>query len=171
MIHTISIWKKCNLLRKTRVHLVLPRNQDLTCGDDTAAIEIWYQKLTRSGDFCNHLPNATFYFNVERKKCLFTYPYNVMRNTARHLVETSHLFVIDVDILPSPNTMSEFWKAVSSIKQLNNTNLTAFVIPTFEIIKEQRFPQNKNELKHLIQLGKMRVFHEKTCTICHKNTR
>ena len=164
VIHTLSVWKKCGVLYKTRLHLVLPRYRDLTAGDDAAAIEAWHRELTSSSDPCSDLP----VFNSSGKKCRFDYPYNVMRNVARRQVETSHLLVVDVDVLPSPDTRSEFLRALSSTE---GAGRAAFVVPAFEIKRGHRIPQNKKALESLIRVGNVRVFHEKTCPVCHKYTR
>ncbi|KAL7737487.1 hypothetical protein ACLKA6_007622 [Drosophila palustris] len=87
-----------------------------------------------------------------------TYPQNHMRNVARKGCQTKYVFLTDVDIIPS----------INSVVLLNNFFKTAvcegncaYVIPTFEIDVRANFPRAKENLLGLIKKGLARPFHEK----------
>ncbi|KAF6216980.1 hypothetical protein GE061_001331 [Apolygus lucorum] len=86
------------------------------------------------------------------------YPQNHMRNLARKNCQSPHVFLTDVDIVPSTNLadgLNKFFKT-----ELCN-GLCAYVIPTYELDDRVPFPKNKTELVRLTGRGLARPFHHK----------
>lgn len=86
------------------------------------------------------------------------YPQNHMRNVARKGCQTKYVFLTDVDIIPSLNSVPLLNKF---LKTALCDGLCAYVIPTFEIDVRSIFPRTKTNLKGLIKKGLARPFHEK----------
>jgi len=87
-----------------------------------------------------------------------TYPQNHMRNLARKGCQTKYVFLTDIDIVPSTNSvpqLNHFFRTANCSKSC------AYVIPTFEIDVRATFPRSKNALIRLIRKGLARPFHEK----------
>ncbi|KAH8347839.1 hypothetical protein KR084_001545 [Drosophila pseudotakahashii] len=87
-----------------------------------------------------------------------TYPQNHMRNLARKGCQTKYVFLTDIDIVPSTNSvpqLNHFFRTANCSKSC------AYVIPTFEIDVRATFPRSKNALIRLIKKGLARPFHEK----------
>ncbi|EDW01945.1 GH20168 [Drosophila grimshawi] len=81
-----------------------------------------------------------------------------MRNIARKGCQTKYVFLTDIDIIPSLNSVVElnnFFKTVIC------EGYCAYVIPTFEIDVRAAFPRSKDLLRGLIKKGLARPFHEK----------
>lgn len=86
------------------------------------------------------------------------YPQNHMRNLARKNCQTKHVFLTDVDIIPSKGMAEElddFMGKDSCAK------MCAYVVPTYELDERVAFPTNKTELIRLAQKGLARPFHQK----------
>lgn len=94
------------------------------------------------------------------------YPVNVLRNVALQAVETSHLLVIDVDMIPSPNLLLDFQKHFTSIKR----SKAVYVLPTFELKVDQSLPRSKEELLKIWMDSRARPFYEKVCWKCQRYT-
>ncbi|XP_059482374.1 beta-1,4-glucuronyltransferase 1 isoform X2 [Neocloeon triangulifer] len=88
------------------------------------------------------------------------YPQNHMRNLARRNCQTGHVFVTDVDIVPS-GQLAEKLDAFLRKQRCSVDGHCAFVIPTYELDERVRFPQNKSELVRLAKKGLARPFHQK----------
>ncbi|EDW53932.1 GM18308 [Drosophila sechellia] len=87
-----------------------------------------------------------------------TYPQNHMRNLARKGCQTKYVFLTDIDIVPSTNSVPQL---NHFLRTANCTKSCAYVIPTFEIDVRATFPRSKNALVRLIRKGLARPFHEK----------
>lgn len=96
------------------------------------------------------------------------YPHNVLRNVARRGAATSHVFLIDVDVMPSLNIRDEFNAFAQRESLFDNDSKVVFVVPVFEIKKGLECPNNKNELVTACRDNTVRPFHNKTCWWCHK---
>ncbi|XP_073994319.1 beta-1,4-glucuronyltransferase 1 isoform X1 [Rhodnius prolixus] len=86
------------------------------------------------------------------------YPQNHLRNLARKNCQTSHVFLTDVDIVPSLDLaqgVDIFLKAETCKR------LCAYVVPTYELDPRVTFPPNKSELVRLTTRGLARPFHHK----------
>ncbi|KAL7047237.1 hypothetical protein ACKWTF_002836 [Chironomus riparius] len=102
---------------------------------------------------------------AETKKWRIKYPYpqNFLRNVARKNCQTHHVFLTDVDIIPSANLnfAEQLDKFLKKAKCANSNNLCAYVIPTYELDERVRFPRNKTDLIRLTNKGLARPFHNK----------
>jgi beta-1,4-glucuronyltransferase 1 len=101
-----------------------------------------------------------------------TYPQNHLRNVARKGCQNENVFLTDVDIIPSVNFaehLDKFLrenrpKAPPKHRQMGtntNSQLYAYVVPTYELDERVRFPINKTELIRLANKGLARPFHHK----------
>lgn len=86
------------------------------------------------------------------------YPQNHMRNLARRNCQSAHVFVTDVDVVPSSRLAEGLDVFLRSSKC---AGMCAYVIPTYELDERVRFPQNKSELVRLAKKGLARPFHHK----------
>ena len=87
------------------------------------------------------------------------YPQNHLRNIARKNCQTRYVFLVDIDVIPSPKTGVNLNKFLKNRRR--KTEQIAYVIPTFELDINQKFPESKQELKQLVDNGLSRPFHEK----------
>lgn len=117
-------------------------------------------KLTCSQFNVAHKDNAKNYDFVQ-----ISYPGNLLRNVALQNVITSHVFVIDVDMLPSHNLREQLLS--SSLLESDNLGI---VIPSFEVISEKTVPLYKSELRKYWAQGYIRPFYESVCWKCQKYT-
>ncbi|CAB0009512.1 unnamed protein product [Nesidiocoris tenuis] len=86
------------------------------------------------------------------------YPQNHMRNLARKNCQSPHVFLTDVDIIPSTNLAD----GLNNFFKTENCNaLCAYVVPTYELDDRVQFPRNKTELVRLTGRGLARPFHHK----------
>uniref|UniRef100_A0A182J4D2 Beta-1,4-glucuronyltransferase 1 n=1 Tax=Anopheles atroparvus TaxID=41427 RepID=A0A182J4D2_ANOAO len=86
------------------------------------------------------------------------YPQNHLRNVARKGCQSSHVFLTDVDIVPSVSFAEQLDKF---LRRQKPHHLTAFVVPTYELDERVRFPRNKTDLIRLANKGLARPFHHK----------
>ncbi|XP_063228975.1 beta-1,4-glucuronyltransferase 1-like [Bacillus rossius redtenbacheri] len=86
------------------------------------------------------------------------YPQNHMRNVARRNCQGSHVFLTDVDIIPSSGLAAGLDAFVRAHRCRDKC---AYVIPTYELDERVRFPHNKTELIRLAKKGLARPFHHK----------
>jgi len=88
---------------------------------------------------------------------------------ARRGASTSHVFLIDVDVMPSLNMRDEFNIFAARHKLFDsNDEKTVFVVPVFEMKKGQKCPNDKKQLILSCQNNQVRPFHNQTCWWCHK---
>nr|CAD7571069.1 unnamed protein product [Timema californicum] len=86
------------------------------------------------------------------------YPQNHMRNLARRNCQSSHVFLTDVDIIPS----ARLAEGLDTFLRTNRCKgKCAYVIPTYEIDDRVKFPHNKTDLIRLAKKGLARPFHHK----------
>ncbi|CAG2054209.1 unnamed protein product [Timema podura] len=86
------------------------------------------------------------------------YPQNHMRNLARRNCQSSHVFLTDVDIIPS----ARLAEGLDTFLRTNKCKgKCAYVIPTYEIDDRVKFPHNKTDLIRLAKKGLARPFHHK----------
>lgn len=86
------------------------------------------------------------------------YPQNHLRNLARKGCQTKHVFLTDIDIVPSINFTQNLDKF---LKKTMCKNLCAYVVPTYEIDNRAEFPITKDDLLRLVRKGLARPFHQK----------
>lgn len=94
---------------------------------------------------------------ASRWRVKLPYPQNHMRNLARRNCQTEHVFVTDVDIVPS----GQLAERLDAFLRRQRCTTCAYVIPTYELDERVRFPQNKSELVRLANKGLARPFHQK----------
>ncbi|PSN39741.1 hypothetical protein C0J52_19960 [Blattella germanica] len=87
-----------------------------------------------------------------------TYPQNHLRNHARKNCQTSHVFLTDIDIIPSIGMLES---VDVFIKSKPCEKLCAFVVPVYEVDESADFPKHKSEMIELVKAGLARPFHEK----------
>ena len=88
------------------------------------------------------------------------YPHNVLRNVARKGVATSHVFLIDVDVMPSLQMREQFLSFATKRQIFETSEKLVFVVPVFEKKKESRCPNNKIELIDSSKRNETRPFHD-----------
>ncbi|GLH13070.1 Uncharacterized protein GBIM_17716 [Gryllus bimaculatus] len=86
------------------------------------------------------------------------YPQNHMRNLARRNCQADYVFLTDVDIIPSAR-LAEGLDVF--LRGARCSGLCAYVIPTYELHDQVRFPRNKTDLVRLAKRGLARPFHQK----------
>ncbi|XP_050092402.1 beta-1,4-glucuronyltransferase 1 [Anopheles aquasalis] len=159
-------------------HLVLPRDRIAT-----------HLRSVHVADFTRFdcgKPEATLNELLQRRtpdtskwRIKNPYPQNHLRNVARKGCQCGYVFLTDVDIVPSVSFAEQLDKflrqrgAVGAVGGSSNTNqlhqhhhyahqqLTAFVVPTYELDERVRFPRNKTDLIRLANKGLARPFHHK----------
>jgi len=125
-------------------HLV---NVDLSCGKN---------RFTR--------PSANSSMNYANTK--IPYPHNMLRNVAVYFAETSYILVTDIDMVPSVNLQSDFFKL--SKRKGGNSKLV-FVLPVFEA-KASNQHYDKPLLLTQWKTEQVRPFYEKVCSRCQQPT-
>lgn len=109
----------------------------------------------------------------ETSKCDNGYPVNYLRNIASIHADSSHIFMLDADFVPSKD-------AYASIKSWLNyffaspstTSCTALVVPAFET-HDFKFdlPSTLDKAKQLLRSGEWNVFRSKEWGLGHAATR
>ena len=101
-----------------------------------------------------------FSFNLpsfKKWRAKYPFPQNHMRNLARKGSQTNHVFLIDIDIIPSPGLA----RNLSRFLNTNTCSKCAYVITPYEVKANSKFPRSKAELQSLIDKKKARLFHQK----------
>ena len=93
------------------------------------------------------------------------YPHNLLRNVGRKAARTEFVFVIDVDLIPSPGMRRKFLQFAQR-EHLFSREMAkykiAYVVPVFEAQSGMQNPQNKSELLRFWDEGKIRPFYGNT---------
>lgn len=96
------------------------------------------------------------------------YPQNHLRNVARKGCQAEHVFLVDVDIVPSlgfAEQLEVFMRNASAADGVVGTPAScarcAYVIPTYELDTRAKFPVDKADLIRLSRKGLARPFHHK----------
>ena len=88
------------------------------------------------------------------------YPQNHLRNVARKNCQSDFVFLSDIDIIPSKDSVKKLNRFFSS-KDHSLKNKSIYVIPTYELDYKVPFPSNKSELIQLVHEKKAQPFHYK----------
>ncbi|XP_049792420.1 beta-1,4-glucuronyltransferase 1 [Schistocerca nitens] len=163
VLRYVRFLRRCYAAVRERVsfHLVFPRERPPSADEPRRAALL--------GNDC-HTPGAMLGDLVRmrtadtiRWRTRAPYPQNHMRNVARANCQASHVFLTDVDIVPS----SGLAEGVAAFLRrprppdCQGGRLCAFVVPTYELDERVRFPPNKSELVRLARKGLARPFHQK----------
>ena len=73
---------------------------------------------------------------------------------------TSHVFLIDVDVMPSLQMREQFLSFATKRQIFETSEKLVFVVPVFEKKKESRCPNNKIELIDSSKRNETRPFHD-----------
>ncbi|XP_017773890.1 PREDICTED: beta-1,4-glucuronyltransferase 1 [Nicrophorus vespilloides] len=145
-----------NIKNRVSFHLAVPK------GRMPKSIQVDLASLAQMD--CNR-PDVTLQQLLKRRSAITAkwriknpYPQNHLRNLARKNCHSGHVFLTDVDIVPS-DLLAE--KLDGFLKKASCTKLCAYVIPTYELDNRIRFPPNKTELVRLASKGLARPFHHK----------
>ena len=87
----------------------------------------------------------------------YDYPQNHLRNIARDNSLTHYTMSLDVDVILAPGMTTQMARFLNG----NTCSQCAFVIPTFEVDEREKMPQNKQELRSLVERKKAQPFHHK----------
>ncbi|XP_064395181.1 xylosyl- and glucuronyltransferase LARGE2s-like [Halichondria panicea] len=83
------------------------------------------------------------------------YPINYLRNVALSKVETSYVFLSDIDFIPMDGAYEYLLEAIKILEKPKRL----FVIPAFEThLYRFTYPTNKNEVLNLLQNGSVSTF-------------
>ncbi|XP_037824747.1 LOW QUALITY PROTEIN: beta-1,4-glucuronyltransferase 1-like [Lucilia sericata] len=114
------------------------------------------------------------YLNVNRSEMYktiknLTYPINVGRNIARKTVNTYFIFACDIELYPSLGLVDKFLEMVvnNPVAILKGDKPKVFVLPVFEVQKNATLPDNKKELKEMLNNSMAVPFHKFVCSNCH----
>ncbi|RXG67652.1 Beta-1,4-glucuronyltransferase 1, partial [Armadillidium vulgare] len=109
-----------------------------------------------------HEPETSY-----RKTKGLLYPVNVGRNIARTNAATYFVFASDIELYPSINVIPEFLKMIKKSDYTDSLNKRVFVLPIFEVKKDQKVPEKKNELLSMLSKKDAILFHANICKWCH----
>lgn len=139
------------------IHLAYPKNR-------TPTLVRKYLKSDYTNFICDQ-PEMTLkklmkFRSAETSKWRIknAYPQNHLRNLARKGCQSDHVFLTDIDIIPSINFTQNLDKF---LKKTTCTKLCAYVVPTYEIDSRAKFPRSKDDLIRLSKKGLARPFHHK----------
>ncbi|XP_014614590.1 PREDICTED: beta-1,4-glucuronyltransferase 1-like isoform X2 [Polistes canadensis] len=141
-------------MSKVSVHLVFPAGRVPALGraykekDDCTASDLQWRGT-----------------ETERWKSGMTYPINVARNVARTSASTVRVLVSDIELLPSERLASGF---VAMVHGRPPKLGVVFVLPVFEIDKNEQPPSNKRELLSAAKAGLAVYFHRFLCPHCQR---
>lgn len=145
-----------HIKQRVNFHLALPKDRI----PDGVHVDV--EELTNMD--CN-TPDITLKMLTSRMSSQTTkwriknpYPQNHLRNLARKNCGSKHVFLTDVDIIPSHDFVEKLDTFLNSYRCTKNC---AYVIPTYELDNRVKFPANKTELVRLANKGLARPFHHR----------
>ncbi|CAH1155178.1 unnamed protein product [Phaedon cochleariae] len=101
-----------------------------------------------------------------------TYPINVARNVAKLTAQTYLVFPSDIELYPTRNLIPDFFKFAAQRGEFFRKNSrNVFVLPVFEILAGLKIPENKSDLKKMIDNQTAIAFHQTVCRSCHRMPR
>lgn len=97
------------------------------------------------------------------------YPVNYLRNVALRFVNTQHVYLSDIDFLPSLGLQDHLQDVLQSMS--SEEEKVALVVPAFEtFLYRVDFPQNKSQLLDMISKGKISSFRADVWSKGHRAT-
>jgi hypothetical protein len=103
-------------------------------------------------DKCPQLELIVYRLDKETEQSPEQYPINRLRNMALDSVETSHIFVVDVDFVPSENLHETIRSALQNLSKRKNGNdetNDAVVVPAFERVLKEPCTSDADCKQHL----------------------
>ena len=157
-------------------HIVYPQQESPIFSEK--AIELWsnYFRLKDLKGRCNYLLDTLQSITGLNYALGDTpYPHNTLRNIAKRSVKSTHLFLLDVDVMPSKDIRDSFLTHIvlsreDGLKTYWHSKVV-YITPVFEIRVEAEMPSTKSELMQAVNMKQARVFHIETCPVCHKPTK
>ncbi|KAK3726974.1 hypothetical protein QZH41_014722 [Actinostola sp. cb2023] len=99
------------------------------------------------------------------------YPNNLLRNVARHSVNSDYIFMVDIDMMCNANLYSGFLKFAEQNHLFGSTkDKMVFVVPAFESENDVPVGTQKETLMTLWDSGKVQPFYFKACWKCQRPT-
>lgn len=161
----IILLLKCNptISVNTSIHLVFPlKSRDQKFVDIVEA---------KTCDFLFPTQEHTSYSTAQ-----VAYPVNLLRNVARRYSLTEFIFVIDIDLIPSFDFHSQFFKFASDNNLFHESKFNekaVYVVPTYEMSHEMirdEVPNDKMSLIEKVNRNEVRPFYAEVCSKCQKHT-
>ena len=161
---------RCFSSRDLSFHFVFPAMWPPLIEDED--FEIWNKQFYGGADECEQIIKVLQLLNVTSNYALgnIPYPHNTLRNVAKRRLATTHMLLLDVDVVPSPDTRESFLRK-AALDRNAVSDLCVYVTPAFEIKSNSPIPASKKELVQAIKLQRVRTFHVLTCPLCHKATK
>ncbi|KAJ8984634.1 hypothetical protein NQ317_009862 [Molorchus minor] len=104
-----------------------------------------------------------------KEKHALTYPINVARNIAKVTAQTYFVFPSDIELYPTRNFIEHFMTFVhKNPEHFQEDKSNVFVLPIFEILADQKVPENKSHLQEMYKSKTAILFHKTVCPQCHK---
>ncbi|CAH1792298.1 unnamed protein product [Owenia fusiformis] len=149
------------------IHLVFPFASNIEAITET--------DIDMPHDVCHNLKdelqkryNTTLNYDLQG----VPYPNNLLRNIALRNAHTDHIFLIDIDFIPSKNLHSNFlnFAQTNGIFDINRSvyEKTVYVVPAFETRNKISIPSNKDELLLQWKKSEIRPFYYELCWKCQK---
>lgn len=98
------------------------------------------------------------------------YPNNMLRNLALSSIQTTHVLVTDIDILPSVHMDEQFMKYMHDSGDAVRSSDAAYVVPVFESEHSQKNQWRMDRLLEEWRTGRVRPFYHSTCPQCQGPT-
>ena len=183
LVELVALIRKCHpyVRHNTTFHLVFPLNSE----DVNVTQQFVFSHVTECDQLTSRLEEARFqrqegHFYGEQKDVL--YPNNLLRNVARLNSHTSHILMMDIDLIPSNQLQGNFLNFLyQTLKHSNEfvadwssskEEKTVFVLPTYEIAHKniKKPPRTKRQLLVAIGIGTARPFYAAICRKCQMYT-
>jgi len=95
------------------------------------------------------------------------YPNNMLRNVAVDAAISDYIFVVDIDMIPSPGLFNQFREFIG--KQPANRKIV-YVVPVFEMQLNLGVPANRAALLQMWGDGIIQPFYQNVCWKCQRYT-
>ncbi|XP_044260774.1 beta-1,4-glucuronyltransferase 1-like [Tribolium madens] len=97
------------------------------------------------------------------------YPINVGRNVAREMATTHFVLALDIELLPNPGFIPKFLDMIARDEPpLDRPYPRVFPLPVFEVKSGEKIPENKTQLREMLDKNLAVYFHKEICYSCHK---
>lgn len=161
---------RCFPSRDVNFQFVFPSIQPPSINDQD--LKIWYELFFQKSNQCENIGEVLQLLiapNYAIDK--LPYPHNTLRNVAKRQAATTHMILLDVDVLPSPGIRESFLSHIAFDNSTDINSNVIYVVPAFEISHDDLMPRSKTELVQAVKSQRVRIFHTLTCPFCHKATK